>query len=125
MKVLVFIGNPPPYLGFNHLQVKCIQAARVDHHVPIFWFQCSFQYGLPSLPTSGGDHALPVDEVDELEKNRLAIEELDEIDRKLAVFEEREKRVGIPEPSDPEAAVPAHSADDSGGVGGGKGPRAH
>ena len=77
----------------------------------------------PSFPShvGGGDPALPVDEVDELEKNRLAIEELDEIDRKLAVFEEREKRekrVNIPEPSDPEAAVPAHSADDSGGVGG-------
>ena len=73
---------------------------------------------LPFPRRGGGDPALPVDEVDELEKNRLAIEELDEIDRKLAVFEEREKRVNIPEPSDPEAAVPAHSADDSGGVGG-------
>ena len=34
---------------------ECVQAHHADHNVPIFRFQCELQYGLPLLPSPGGE----------------------------------------------------------------------
>ena len=78
-----------------------IPATWVDHNVPIFRFPCSFQYGLPSLSTPGGEselHTAPL------------LEPLEAVPAQGADGGGSEQVAAL----EPSEAVPAHGADGRG-----------